>query len=114
VFSGGVAPFAKPATLDVFYCNGALSAPNDGLSGPVAAQLGAAFNRSTLLSNPSQPVTDPSLFYQQPTTNHYAQVMHQNTVDGKAYGFPFDDVESFASYIQDGAPTAMTITLTPF
>jgi hypothetical protein len=114
VFSGGVAPFAKPATLDVFYCNGALSAPNDGLSGPVAAQLGAAFNRSTLLSNPSQPVTDPSRFYQQPTTNHYAQVMHQNTVDGKAYGFPFDDVESFASYIQDGAPTAMTVTLTPF
>ncbi len=113
-FSGGVAPFARPTTKDVFYCNGALGAPNDGLSGPVAAQLGAAFNRSTLTDHPDQPVTDPAAFYRQPVTNHYARVIHANTVDGRAYGFPFDDVGDFASYIQDGAPTAMTLTLTPF
>jgi hypothetical protein len=114
VFNGGVAPFNKPTTLDVFYCNGALSAPNDGLTGPVAAQLGAAYNRSTLRDYPNQPVTDPSLYYQQTISNHYSRVIHQNMVDGKAYGFPFDDVCSFASYIQDSAPNAMTLTLTPF
>ncbi|MCU1687003.1 MAG: glycosyl hydrolase [Amycolatopsis sp.] len=113
-FDGGVAAFAKPTTSDVFYCNGALGAPNDGLTGPVAAQLGAAFNRSTLRTHPDQPVTDPSAFYQETISNHYSQVIHQNMVDGKAYGFPFDDVGNFASYIQDNAPTAMTLTLTPF
>lgn len=79
----------------------------------MAAILGAALNRSTLL-DPHQPVTDPALFYQQATTNHYSRVIHQNTVDGKAYGFPFDDVSNVASYVQDGSPNAMTVTPTPF
>lgn len=113
-FSGGVAPFAKPSTQDVFYCNGALSAPNDGLTGPVAAVLGAGFNRSTLLSDSSQPDTDPSTFYQVSPTNYYAKAMHDNMVDGKAYGFPFDDVGGFSSDISDGAPTLCTLELTPF
>jgi len=114
VFNNGAASFAKPSTKDIFYCNGALGAPNDGVTGPVAADLGAAFNRSTLLSNADQPVTDSALYYKAAITNHYSRVIHANTVDGKAYGFPFDDVNSFASYIQDGAPTAFTIELTSF
>jgi hypothetical protein len=113
-FSGGPAPFSRPTTQNIFYCNGALSAPNDGVTGPVAAVLGAAFNRSTLNAYPNQPVTDASLFYQQATTNHYSRVIHANSADGKAYGFPFDDVSGFASYIQDTSPSALTITLTPF
>lgn len=113
-FSGGVASFSKPTTQNIFYCNGALGAPNDGVTGPVAAVLGAAFNRATLNAYSNQPTTDASQFYQGSTANHYARVMHQNTADGKAYGFPFDDVCSFASYIQDGSPSAMTVTLTAF
>ncbi len=31
------ATFAKPTTKDVFFCNGALVSPNDGVSGPIAA-----------------------------------------------------------------------------
>jgi len=113
-FDGGIASFAKPSTLDILYCNGALGAPNDGKTGPVAAQLGAAFNRSTLLTSADVPVSDPAKYYQAPITNHYSRVIHANTVDGKAYGFPFDDVGDFASYVQDSAPTGLTLTLTPF
>lgn len=113
-FTGGPAAIAKPSTSDVFFCNGALAAPNDGVTGPVAAALGAAFNRSTLLTSTTQPTSDPSAFYQDQTTNHYAAAMHAHTKDGKAYGFAFDDVAGFASYIQDNAPTAIEITLTPF
>ncbi|GHC96516.1 hypothetical protein GCM10010313_02900 [Streptomyces violarus] len=47
-------------------------------------------------------------------TNHYAKDMHAATQDGKAYGFAFDDVADFASYIQDTAPTGFRLTLTPF
>lgn len=113
-FSGGVAPFSKPSTQDVFYCAGALAAPNDGRTGPVAAVLGAGLNRTTLRDVTTQPSTDPAGFYQQPATNHYARIMHANTADGKAYGFPFDDVAGFASYLQDTAPTSLTLELTPF
>lgn len=113
-FDGGVAPFAIPTTRDVFFCDGALAAPNDGVTGPVAAVLGAGFNRSTLLANPNQPTTEPASFYQGEVTNHYARLLHENSADGKAYGFPFDDVAGFASYIQDTAPTSLTVELTPF
>jgi hypothetical protein len=114
VFNNGVRAFAKPTTRDVFFCDGALAAPNDGISGPVAAILGAAFNRATLRDHTPQPTTSASTFYQQPISNHYSRVMHANSADGKAYGFAFDDVVDFASYIQDTSPTSITLTLTPF
>ncbi|MER5209701.1 glycoside hydrolase family 64 protein [Streptomyces sp. NPDC002838] len=112
----GPAPvsFAQPSTRDVLFCDGNLAAPNDGTTGPVAAVLGAGFNRSTLLSAPAQPTTDAASFYRTALTNHYAKAMHAATEDGKAYGFAFDDVADFASYVQDTAPTGMRLTLTPF
>ncbi|MGH3359025.1 MAG: beta-1,3-glucanase family protein, partial [Nocardioidaceae bacterium] len=113
VFDGGVTPFNRPTTKDVLFCDGALAAPNDGVTGPVAAVLGAALNRTTLLDSAEQPTTDPAGFYQAPATHAYSKAMHDNSVDGKAYGFPFDDVAGFASYIEDNA-TEMAVTLTPF
>ncbi|WRZ88568.1 beta-1,3-glucanase family protein [Streptomyces sp. NBC_01007] len=106
--------FAKPSTRDVLFCDGTLAAPNDGTTGPVAAVLGAGFNRSTLLSNPAQPTTSAADFYRTELTNHYSKAIHAATEDGKAYGFAFDDVADFASYIQDTVPTAIRLTLTPF
>lgn len=110
----GTVSFDKPSTRDVLFCDGTLAAPNDGTRGPLAAVLGAALNRSTLTSQPRQPGTDPAAFYQQRLTHHYAKAMHAATRDGKAYGFAFDDVAGFASYIEDGAPKEVTLTLTPF
>ncbi|PRX45917.1 beta-1,3-glucanase [Prauserella shujinwangii] len=104
----------KPSTRDVFFCDGALAAPNDGLRGPVASILGAGFNRSVLHDQPAQPSTDPATFYRRGVTNHYARALHENTVDGRAYGFAFDDVAGFASYVQDPAPASFHVTLTPF
>ncbi|WP_274916463.1 beta-1,3-glucanase family protein [Streptomyces sp. WZ-12] len=106
--------FTKPSTRDVLFCDGVLAAPNDGIRGPVAAVLGAALNRSNLATHAAQPVTDPAAFYGQPHTNHYARALHAATKDGKAYGFAFDDVAGFASYIEDHAPKELTLTLTPF
>ncbi|WP_030244693.1 glycoside hydrolase family 64 protein [Streptomyces sp. NRRL S-455] len=106
--------FHRPSTRDVLFCDGALAAPNDGTTGPVAAVLGAGFNRSTLTASAVQPTTDPASFYRMSLTNHYAKAMHAATQDGKAYGFAFDDVADFASYIQDPAPTGLRLTLTPF
>lgn len=116
VFDGPASvSFGRPTTRDVLFCDGSLAAPNDGTTGPVAAVLGAGFNRSTLVSNPAQPTTDPAAFYRSsPLTNHYSRAIHAATLDGKAYGFAFDDVADFASYIQDTAPTGARLTLTPF
>ncbi|GAB3241479.1 beta-1,3-glucanase family protein [Kineosporia babensis] len=107
------ATFAKPTTRDVFFCNGALVSPNDGVSGPIGAILAASLNRSVLLQN-NQPITTPASYYRNNITNHYSRVLHENTVDGKAYGFAYDDVCEQASYIQDNAPKNVTLTLQPF
>jgi hypothetical protein len=115
VFTGPAqVSFARPSTRDVLFCDGALAAPNDGTTGPVAAVLGAGFNRSTLVSSAAQPTTDSAAFYRTVLTNHYAKAVHAATADGKAYGFAFDDVADFASYVQDTAPTGIRLTLTPF
>ncbi|MFE1103028.1 beta-1,3-glucanase family protein [Nocardiopsis alba] len=114
LFDGGVAPIPRPTTRDVFFCDGALAAPNDGITGPVAAIVGAALNRSTLADIAEQPTDDPAGFYLDEIANHYAAVFHEHTEDGKAYGFAFDDVADFASYVQDHAPAGLEITLTPF
>ncbi|MFI5524558.1 beta-1,3-glucanase family protein [Streptomyces platensis] len=114
-FTGpGTVSFDKPSTRDVLFCDGTLAAPNDGTRGPLAAVLGAALNRSTLTAHAAQPTTDPATFYRERLTNHYARAMHAATRDGRAYGFAFDDVAGFASYIEDPAPTEITLTLTPF
>jgi Beta-1,3-glucanase len=117
VFNNGVRAFTRPSTRDIFYCDGALNAgatrTNDP-SPPVAAILGAAFNRTTARDFPSQPTTDPNTFYRTPISNHYSRVIHENTQDHKAYGFAFDDVVSLASYVEDHAPTSLTLRLTPF
>ncbi|MFI6663124.1 beta-1,3-glucanase family protein [Streptomyces sp. NPDC050523] len=106
--------FAKPSTRDVLFCDGALAAPNDGTTGPVAAALGADFNRSTLVRTSHHPDTQARAFYGTTVTNHYAKAIHAATTNGKAYGFAFDDVAGWASYIQDNKPKSMSLTLTPF
>jgi glycosyl hydrolase family 64 (putative beta-1,3-glucanase) len=113
-FDGGVRPVSRPSTRDVLFCDGALAAPNDGVSGPVAAVLGAALNRSTLPDVPDQPTTSADTFYRRPITNHYSRVVHAAHRDGKAYGFAFDDVADFASYVQDLAPTRFELTVGSF
>ncbi|MER7905944.1 beta-1,3-glucanase family protein [Streptomyces sp. NPDC095614] len=116
VFDGPASvSFDRPSTRDVLFCDGKLAAPNDGTTGPVAAVLGAGFNRSTLISDPAQPTADPAAFYRSSQiTNHYSAAIHAATEEGKAYGFAFDDVADLASYIQDTAPKGARLTLTPF
>jgi len=108
------ASFAQPATKDVFGCDGKLAAPNDDVVGPLARTLCAALHRSTLGVLHTQPTYEGSEFYTSPITDHYSKAIHANMVDGKAYGFAFDDVGNFESLVFDGVPNSVTITLTSF
>jgi hypothetical protein len=109
-----VASFQKPPTRDVWNCDGALLAPNDLVVGPIARTLCAALHRSTLGKFGTEPQYSSSSFYQGALTNHYSRIVHENMVDGKAYGFPFDDVGHFESLVKDPDPSAAGITLSAF
>ncbi len=47
-------------------------------------------------------------------TNHYSRLIHAQMVDGKAYGFAFDDVGAHESLVHDGNPQEAFITLDRF
>ncbi|MFF5260567.1 beta-1,3-glucanase family protein [Actinomadura viridis] len=109
-----VASFTRPSTKDVFGCDGALLAPNDPVVGPIARTLCAGLHRSTLGYLHTQPTYDAGDFYTREIANHYSRTIHEHMADGRAYGFPFDDVGGFESLVHDGSPRSAAITLTPF
>jgi hypothetical protein len=109
-----VASFTKPSTANVWGCDGALGAPNDQVVGPIARTLCAALHRGTLGTRHTQPSGGATDFYREPLTNHYSRLIHENMVDGKAYGFAFDDVQAQESLVHSGDPRAAGIVLTPF
>ena len=104
-----VASFTKPSTANVWGCDGALGAPNDLVVGPIARTLCAALHRSTLGTLDTQPSGTAADFYQGSLTNHYSRLIHANMVDGKAYGFAFDDVQAQESLVHSGDPRAAGI-----
>ncbi|MCS7478075.1 glycoside hydrolase family 64 protein [Umezawaea endophytica] len=109
-----VTSFQKPDSDSIFGCYKLLDAPNDLVRGPISRTLCAGYNRSTLLSNPNQPDANNSGFYQDGVTNQYSKKIHAQMVDGKAYGFAFDDVGAHESLVHDGNPAQAYITLDPF
>ncbi|WP_434587624.1 glycoside hydrolase family 64 protein [Streptomyces sp. A5-4] len=109
-----VTSFQRPDADSIFGCYKRLDAPNDLVRGPISRTLCAGFNRSTLLTNPNQPDASSANFYQDVVTNHYARKIHQQMVDGKAYGFAFDDVGAHESLVHDGNPQQALISLDPF
>ncbi|MEV8375431.1 glycoside hydrolase family 64 protein [Kribbella sp. NPDC056861] len=109
-----VTSFQKPNATSIFGCAGLLDAPNDLVRGPISRTLCAGFNRSTLLTNPNQPDPNNANFYKDSVTNHYSKLIHAQMVDGKAYGFAFDDVGAHEALVHDGNPQQAFITLDPF
>ena len=109
-----VATFSKPTSSDVWDCDGALAAPNDRVVGPIARTLCAALHRGTLGASTTEPISDPTKFYQAPLTNHYSAIVHANMVDKLAYGFAFDDVTHQESLVHSGDPRRAGIVLDSF
>jgi hypothetical protein len=113
-------PFTKPSAVDIFGCaSGPLYNSGSDARGAIAARLAAALNRSSLLvsgGNNQPDGVNPAQYYQDPTTNHYARLVHQHASIG--YAFPYDDVGPTGSqpvdgHLQDPAPSSWTVSLGP-
>jgi hypothetical protein len=115
----GVGTFARPVSADIFSCStGPFSTA--GASGEVLAiipRLAAAFNRSTLLIDSSQPDGEnPADYYANAITNHYARIVHATEVGGLGYAFPYDDVTpdngvNQAGPVSSGSPAQLSVTV---
>jgi hypothetical protein len=108
--------FKKPSTLAV-YQNEIHPKPSPAteldkcLAAVVAAKLGGAFIRTTLLVNTNLDACQTSQFYVSAPVQKYAQLFHEFGINNKAYSFGYDDTCDQSSYINIADPTTMTITI---
>ncbi|WJV45129.1 glycoside hydrolase family 64 protein [Streptomyces flavofungini] len=116
-FEGGHT-FAKPSSKDIFTCNHGpfTNNPNDSDDKKgLLARLAAGFNRSIMLTHPSQPNgTTSGDYYRGDVTNHWARVVHANSPIG--YAFPYDDVRpdgqpDVSGAAHDGNPRRFTVSV---
>ncbi|KAJ5774106.1 hypothetical protein N7457_009002 [Penicillium paradoxum] len=110
--------YPKPSTADIFSnSSGAFAVSGNGTKDAITARLAAAFNRSTLLLNGSQPNGENvSNYYQNPVTNHYSRICHAVSLDTRGYAFPYDDVAPNGGPDQSGSvydsnPQLLTVTI---
>ncbi|KAI1495826.1 glycoside hydrolase family 64 protein [Biscogniauxia marginata] len=85
--------FGKPSTADILGCNsGPFTTGPSPTRNVIIPRLAAAFVRSALLETDKHP-SYPETFYTRDPTNHYARLIHEQTIDGKGYAFAYDDVQ---------------------
>ncbi|KAL6710621.1 hypothetical protein ACN47E_008669 [Coniothyrium glycines] len=117
---GQAGSFAAPSARDIFTCStGPFATGSNQARNAVIPRLAAAFNRSTLLNTPSNQFpngSNPSQYYKDETTNHYARIVHSVQRDGRGYAFPYDDVvpdggSDVAGTIFDGSPQLFTLAV---
>ncbi|MEI7034889.1 glycoside hydrolase family 64 protein [Streptomyces pratensis] len=116
-FEGGHR-FTKPESRDIFTCNHGPFTNNPGDPDDkkaILARLAAGFNRSIMLSHPSQPNgTTAADYYRTPVTNHWSRVVHAHNPIG--YSFPYDDVRpdgqpDVSGAAHDGNPRRFTVSV---
>jgi hypothetical protein len=55
--------------------------------------------------------SDASTFYSAAPMDYYARFWHERALNGKAYGFPYDDVGGYSSYISHSNPQYMMVAI---
>ena len=95
----------KPTTAEVFRADGPFVGA--GLQGAFLAHLDAAFHRGVATS--PQDWDNAAAYYPAGGRwNNWAQFFHANSVEGYAYGFPYDDVNSQSSVLILNNPQPLT------
>jgi len=121
--SGGTYQHYYDAYIDEIWKNNGLTIPKAGANGSglgAYPDLSAAIYRHTagpgtftaagkLISQTMW--ADSKTFYTADPANHYAKFWHDNAIDGKAYGFPYDDVGGYSSYISHKNPKYMLVAI---
>jgi glycosyl hydrolase family 64 (putative beta-1,3-glucanase) len=55
--------------------------------------------------------SDSALFYGTAPANYYAKFWHERAINGKAYGFPYDDVGGYSTFVAHDNPQYILIAI---
>jgi hypothetical protein len=98
----------RPQTWEVFAAAGVLASGN-AIELNLEAQIDAAITRHVALD--PQSFNDAGKYYQAAPANFYAAFWHQHSIDGKAYGFDYDDVNNQSSSISSANPKQVLVSV---
>ncbi|CAM4510341.1 glycoside hydrolase family 64 protein [Paenibacillus typhae] len=90
------AGYSSYSTQDILRCDGALT----------DAATAAAINRHVYTTSNWNNVSN---YYNAAPANYYAKFWHDHSINGLAYGFPYDDVNGQAAYLEVGNPKGLII-----
>ncbi|WP_342566125.1 glycoside hydrolase family 64 protein [Paenibacillus sp. FSL R7-0345] len=90
------AGYSSYSTQDILRCDGALT----------DAATAAAINRHVYTTSNWNNVAN---YYNAAPANYYAKFWHDHSINGLAYGFPYDDVNGQAAYLEAGNPKGLII-----
>jgi hypothetical protein len=111
------------AYIDEIWSTNGLTIPKAGPNGSGLGSypdLSAAIYRHTAAAgtfSPTGQLLDKTMwansqnFYLQAPANYYAKFWHDNAINGRAYGFPYDDVGGYSSYISHQNPQYMLVAI---
>jgi hypothetical protein len=92
-----------------YFCN-PIAQPD--LSAACMRHVGlGAFNPDGTLKAGNTLWSSPAQFYAAAPTDYYARFWHAHALGNKAYGFPYDDVGGYSSYISHPNPAYMLVAL---
>ncbi len=104
---------ANGITLPLPGANGSGLGANPDLSAAIFRHVGAVagtFDATGKLLNQNL-WKDPTTFYTAAPADYYAKFWHDHALNGKAYGFPYDDVGGYSSYISHSNPQSMLVAI---
>lgn len=112
LFSNQSYSIPKPTSSNVFGCDGVFN-PNakDSIDGEIKRQVAAAMNRGVFLNDVTS-WCDATKFYVNKPHNIYSKILHDKSVAGNCYGFPWDDVcNHYSTDIAGPSSDTLTVTL---
>lgn len=98
----------KPTGDEVWGGSGALATGND-IEKAIEAQICAAFHRHVMDNDVN--LNNPSAYYQTGAADYFSKFWHDHSLNSRAYGFCYDDVNDQSSTIHGISPRGAVINI---
>ena len=108
--SGDAASYyvGRPSSEEVFAGSGPMTAGND-IEQQLGAQVCAAFHRH-VLENPAF-INSSTQYYHAAPADYYSKFWHDHSINGKAYGFCYDDRNGQDSILSCASPRGIVLSV---
>ena len=81
----------------------------NGVENELGKQLCAAFHRHILQDQAN--LNNASQYYLQAPADYYSKFWHDHSINGRAYGFCYDDINGQDSILSCGSPRGLVVTI---